>query len=253
MNPVIIRNVTIGEGIPKICVPIVGVSREEIVEEAKLITETEADLAEWRADWYEDVFDFDKVTGVLNELREILCDMPILFTFRTAKEGGEKSIETEVYRALNQAVIMSGNADLVDVELFVGDEVISTLTQFAHEKGVKVIASNHDFEKTPPKEEIIKRLQKMQSLEADILKIAVMPQRKEDVQTLLSATREMSSKYAKKPIVTMSMGELGVVSRIEGEIYGSSITFGTAKKASAPGQIPVEELKKLMKKVHESR
>ena len=35
MNPVIVRNVKIGEGVPKICVPIVGVTKEEIINEAK--------------------------------------------------------------------------------------------------------------------------------------------------------------------------------------------------------------------------
>ena len=36
MNPVVVRNVKIGEGIPKICVPIVGITREEILESGKI-------------------------------------------------------------------------------------------------------------------------------------------------------------------------------------------------------------------------
>ena len=252
MNPVVVRNIKIGEGIPKICVPIVGVTKGEIIEEAKIVAETSADLAEWRADWYEDVFDFNKVQDALKEIRNILGSIPILFTFRTTKEGGEKVIDTEMYIALNKMVVQTGNANLVDVELFSGEDVVKEIIDCAHEKGIKVIVSNHDFQKTPSAEEIITRLKTMQDLDADILKIAVMPQTKEDVKILLEATKEMSSKYAKKPIATMSMSELGVRSRIEGEIYGSAITFGAAKKASAPGQMPVEELKKKLLEVHDS-
>ena len=52
MNPVIVRNVKIGEGIPKICVPVVGVNAEEIRKEAEALLSIPADLVEWRADWY---------------------------------------------------------------------------------------------------------------------------------------------------------------------------------------------------------
>ena len=100
MNPVVIRNVKIGEGMPKICVPIVGVTEKEIVETARQIHDTPADLVEWRVDWFEGAFETQRVKLVLLQIRAILGDMPILFTFRTKKEGGEKSITPEAYRNL---------------------------------------------------------------------------------------------------------------------------------------------------------
>ena len=105
MKPLEIRNIRIGEGIPKICVPIVGKTKEEILGEAGKLSEVPADIAEWRADWYEDVFDVEKVKEVLKELRAILNETPLLFTIRTAKEGGEKDItpeKLEKIRALNE-------------------------------------------------------------------------------------------------------------------------------------------------------
>lgn len=250
MNPVIVRNVKIGEGIPKICVPIVGVTKEAIIEEAKTIAALPADIVEWRADWYEDVFMLEDVRSVLKSLRGILQEKPILFTFRTAKEGGEKAIDDLTYIALNKAVAESGEADLLDVELFSGETVVEEILNTAHQNHVQVIASNHDFEKTPSKEEIVSRLHKMQEIGADILKIAVMPKSPKDVITLLSATEEMSTQYAERPIVTMSMSGMGAVSRIAGETFGSAITFGSAKKASAPGQISVEKLFELLNELH---
>lgn len=252
MNPIMIRGVAIGEGIPKICVPIVGKTREEIVKAAAEIKTLPADLVEWRADWYEEVFEADVVLDVLQELRRILGKLPLLFTFRTKKEGGEKEIDEKNYRTLNQLVVESGLADLIDVEVFSGDEVVNDLVRMAHENEVKVIGSNHDFEKTPSKEEIIRCLQKMQELDVDLPKIAVMPKKKEDVLTLLVATEEMNRKYADRPIITMSMAGDGVISRVCGEVFGSALTFGAAGQASAPGQIGVKELRQILTILHES-
>ena len=67
-----------------------------------------------------------------------------------------------------------------------------------------------------------------------------------------SATLEMSEKYADRPIITMSMAGTGVVSRLTGETFGSALTFGAASKASAPGQIGVNELKQVLDIIHSS-
>ncbi|MBQ6315022.1 MAG: type I 3-dehydroquinate dehydratase [Mogibacterium sp.] len=250
MKTVKVRNTVIGEGMPKICVPIVGVTKEAILEEAKAITKLPADVVEWRIDWFEDVFDFDKLEDVLKALREVLGDMPILMTFRTSKEGGEKAIEDDVYADINIKAAQTGLVDMVDVEVFTGDEIVKKIIDGAHAAGVKVVASNHDFGKTPDKDDIVGRLRKMQDLGADIPKIAVMPNSKRDVLTLLAATEEMATEYADRPIITMSMAGTGVISRLAGEVFGSALTFGAAAKASAPGQMGVEDLKTVLTKLH---
>ena len=252
MNTVKVRNIEIGAGIPKICVPIVGVTKEEIIAEAKTFDSIPVDVVEWRVDWFENVFEFDKVEDVLKDLREALGETPILFTFRTSKEGGEKAIEPEPYKELNIQAAKSGYVDLVDVEVFTGDEIVKEIIENAHACGVKVVASNHDFDKTPEKDEIVRRLQKMQELNADIPKIAVMPTCKKDVLPLPSATEEMYTDYADRPIITMSMAGTGVISRLCGEVFGSALTFGAAKKASAPGQMGVEDLKTVLELLHKS-
>ena len=218
MNTIKVRNIEIGSGTPKIIVPIVGVTKQEIIDEAKTFDSIPVDVVEWRVDWFEDVFDFEKVEDVLKELRAVLGETPILMTFRTSKEGG--------------------------------DAIVTKIIDGAHAAGVKVIASNHDFHKTPEKSDIIYRLRKMQDMNADIPKIAVMPQNKKDVLTLLSATEEMTSLYADRPIITMSMAGTGVISRLCGEVFGSSMTFGAAKKASAPGQMGVKDLETVLGLLH---
>ena len=247
-----VRCVRIGEGIPKICVPIVGTTRDEILAAAKSFESVKKDVVEWRADWFEGVFDFAQVEAVLKELRRVLGNTPILFTFRTANEGGEKAIEPAAYAELNKRAAATGLIDLVDVEAFTGDEVVRDIIESAHESGVVVVASNHDFEKTPEKDEIVRRLRKMQELGADIPKIAVMPQSRKDVLTLLSATEEMASKYADRPIITMSMSATGLISRLCGECFGSALTFGAVGKASAPGQMNASDLSEILNLIHTS-
>ncbi len=252
MNPVKVRNVEIGTGIPKICVPIVGTTKEEILNAEETIKTTAADVVEWRVDWYEDIFDFEKTEETMRALRETIGEMPILFTFRTSKEGGEKAIETDVYVELNQKAARTGLIDLIDVEAFTGDDAVKAVIGTAHECGVKVVASNHDFQKTPEKEEIVSRLRRMQELGADIPKIAVMPQNKKDVLTLLSATEEMATDFADRPIITMSMSGTGVISRLCGEVFGSALTFGAVGKASAPGQMGAGDLQTVLGLLHKS-
>lgn len=242
-----VGNIEIGAGIPKVCVAIVGKTQEEILSAAREIMETTANLVEWRVDWFEEIFDFDKVRETLLMLREIMEDRPILFTCRTSKEGGEISLTEQQYKILNQVAIESEAIDLVDVEMFGYGKVSEELIRFAHENNVKVVGSNHDFDSTPSQEEIVRRLVFMQENGADIPKIAVMPQDAKDVLTLLAATEEMTREHDKTPVITMSMGAKGVISRVSGLLFGSAVTFAAVGKTSAPGQLEVEEVRKIMR------
>lgn len=237
-----VRGVKIGEGIPKITVPIVGKNDVEIIEEVQNLENAKYDLVEWRVDFYENVSDVNSVMDILIKIRTMIPKVPIIFTFRSKKEGGEKSIDFDDYIDLNIKVIESKLIDLVDVELFMGDKVVKKILNYAHKNDVKVIISNHDFEKTPSKDEIVRRLVNMIKIGGDIPKIAVMPQNQDDVLTLLSATNKIKEKYKDRPIITMSMGQLGLISRLCGQLFGSDLTFGSAGKVSAPGQIDTRDL-----------
>lgn len=248
-----IRDIVLGEGVPKVCVPLVEKTKENILNEAKNLKNIKLDIIEWRIDFYEEVQNSNQVIELLIELRKLLDNIPLLVTFRSKKEGGELEISTEYYINLNKEIIKSGYTDLIDIELFTGDEFVKELVECAYKNNVKVVMSNHDFNKTPTKEEIIKRLCKMQELKADIPKIAVMPKSPDDVLILLEATNEMVKNYADRPIITMSMEGIGLISRLSGEIFGSALTFGAAKIASAPGQIEVDKLYNVLNIIHESK
>ena len=248
-----VKNIRLGEGAPKICVPLVAKTKEEFLNSAKELEGIKLDLVELRIDHFNDVENLEEVKELAKNLREILKDTPILFTFRSLKEGGEKEISTEYYKTLNIEMAKTGLVDIVDVELFTGDEIVKEIVDTVHSVGVKVVMSNHDFNKTPEREEIVRRLCRMQELNADLPKIAVMPKSAGDVLKLLCATNDMVTKYAETPIITMSMGGLGVISRIAGETFGSALTFGAAKKASAPGQVDVNTLAGMLDVLHNAK
>lgn len=263
MKPIVqIRNMTLGEGQPKICVPLTDTDFYHLKQSAQNILKSPLDFVEWRADFYDFFREEAARTQALQMLRNVLGEIPILFTIRTKEEGGQADISTEEYEAINRSVIQSRLADLVDVELMKGDEVMTRLCIAAHPSAqsdsidvlsfapadssgsfVKIIGSRHDFKKTPPESEIVESLCKMQKLGADVAKYAVMPTCERDVLTLLSATLTMKESHNDTPVITMSMGRLGALSRVCGSLSGSSVTFGTAGNASAPGQLPANVLK----------
>ncbi|NLY46870.1 MAG: type I 3-dehydroquinate dehydratase [Tissierella sp.] len=247
-----VKGLNIGEGSPKIVVSIVEKNREDIIKKANSLKNMKVDIVEWRIDFYEDVFNIADVLDTLRELRNSLRDIPILFTFRTKKEGGNKEISMEEYTLLNKEVANSGNVDFIDIEMFSGDHIVEKNISNIHKAGVLVVGSHHDFDRTPEKEEIIYRLQKIQDMGADILKVAVMPKDIQDVIKLLDAANEMYTKYADSPLVAISMGPLGSISRLAGEVFGSSMTFGSAGEKSAPGQIPLDELVHFLGIIHRS-
>jgi 3-dehydroquinate dehydratase I len=246
IKTVTVKNVTFGEGIPKILVPITGTSPDDLRAQVDALAAHHVDVVEWRVDYFSHLADPAIVLATGRALAVQLSETPLLFTCRTQVEGGEAIIEDEAYGELNVALIESGTVDLVDVEYQRQRAVVERILATAHSHSVPVIASNHDFSGTPARDEILARLQEMQRLGADICKIAVMPHSASDVLILLDATLTMHEKYADRPLITMSMGRLGVVSRLSGQVFGSAASFGMVGTPSAPGQLDADDLHKVM-------
>ncbi len=251
MNPVqpssflTLRGVTLGTGAPKICVPVLGRCKAEVHVSAEAALLSHPDVVEWRVDWLG--ARIPEETGeILADLRAMFPDTPLLATFRTKNEGGEYALSPEEYEALLTALITSGEIDLVDIELFTGDDTVQRLLACARAHGVAAVVSNHDFHATPSQEELLRRLQRMQALGCDVAKIAVMPTSPQDVLTLLSATNQMKQRFPALPLITMSMGQLGMSSRLCGGIFGSALTFGSAGQSSAPGQADAVLLRRIL-------
>ena len=249
MESLKIRNMELGAGRPKICVPLTGSDQEQLQAEAEAAMKKSIDLVEWRGDCFCRVHDLTEMEQTAKNLRQQMGDCPILFTCRT--EDGRFSMSIRDYIELNKRMIATGCIDLVDVELFMGDMVCRELVEYAHTHHVAVVISNHEFEQTPDVDVMVRRLQSMRYLGADVPKIAVMPKNNRDVLKLLQATDTFNQWFGDCPIITMSMGKMGVISRLCGETFGSALTFATVGKASAPGQISVDEVETILDILHQ--
>ncbi len=233
----------------KTIVPITAKTKEQALAQAQVIANTaDADLAEFRIDLLSFASDTKQVIALGHELKKILGNKPMIATIRTKNEGGQLEISDVDYGKTYQAYLKNPFMDWLDVEMFRDQKVVSEIVQKAHQKKVLVVMSNHDFQKTPSQDEIEKRLLKQDQMGADILKIAVMPKSKQDVFTLMNATLKVSQQTT-KPLLTMSMGQLGTISRVATANMGGSYSFGMIGQASAPGQIDVTKLKQILQTV----
>lgn len=239
MKTVEIQGIPFGAGLPKLCVPLTGQGIPALLAELQFVTALPADLYEWRMDCF-----FGDPLSVLPTVTEGTQGKPLLCTLRTQGEGGKAQVSPEEYEERIRALLQAGGFGLVDLELACGEERVARLAKLAKERGIGVVVSKHDFEKTPSTMEISQTLTRMKELGADLPKYAVMPHDPGDVLALLSATWDAYEKAG--PVITMAMGELGKVTRAAGGVFGSCLTFGAGQNASAPGQLEAEELRAIL-------
>lgn len=244
-----VKHLVIGEGIPKICVPVTGITEEAILSQAAATKAAGPDLVEWRVDFYGHMREAKRVETMLEKLSAVLGDIPLLFTLRTDREGGSAHVEKEEYAAILMHAAACRETDLLDVEIMPDQEGAASIIAAAHENHTAVIGSNHHFEGTPANEEIDRIFSCMEQAGADILKMAVMPENSRDVVRMMERTVSWQEK-TRRPLITMSMGSLGGVSRMCGELTGSCVTFASVTRASAPGQIDMGLLKNILQVLH---
>jgi 3-dehydroquinate dehydratase-1 len=241
-----VRNTVIGGPDPLICIPVVAEDKKQLLDQAAILPPLSPDIVEWRVDGYKGVEDTADCLAALTALRAAIGDTPLIFTCRIEAEGGMQPISQKTRQALIQAAIRSGEIDIVDIELINDQAFIDTVRQTAQDHGVKLILSYHDFKKTPPADRIVDKLKQAQGAGADIAKVAVMPTGYGDVLTLLEATLQARTEAVTTPLVTMSMAQEGVITRMAGGLFGSDITFAIGQASSAPGQIPIGDLRQAM-------
>lgn len=242
-----IKGVTFGEGRPKICVPLAGDTGISLADEARIIAASGADAAEFRADRYPEGWQLPILLPALERVREILGDKPLIFTLRSAQEGGNAEFSQQQYLCVNRAVLSAGLADLIDIEFSQPTKTRQVLIAEAHARGMAVILSSHNFVHTPATADLIALLESMLSLGADMPKLSVMPHSPQDVLALLDASSRFHQRYPQQPFIAISSGSAGALSRFSGEIFGSALTFAAASAATArAGQIPVADMQALL-------
>jgi len=243
-SPIRIRGLEFGGSQPLFCIPIVPRDLSELAAEAETAHGLKPELIEWRADFLS-----SPTTSSLIEaarlLRTIAVSEAIIFTLRKKSEGGVQEVASDERHIFIETVLRSKLIDILDLELANEPQFLESLMAIARDHDIPVILAFHDFESTPLNEELLFTIETMRAQGAHIAKIAVMPRTRDDVLRLLQVTATARQLYPELPLVTMSMGALGIVTRIAGFLYGSDMSFASGKSGSAPGQIPIEDARRM--------
>lgn len=250
-NLLCIKGKIIGKGKPLVCVPVMESSKEEILRETRRLEEAHTEMIEWRVDAFENVESPNAIREILNEMKHIIKESILVYTFRSKNQGGCKALSAADIYDIHQVAAESEVVDFIDVEYFEAKNPQKEIAML-REMGAYVIASHHDFEQTPDTEVIRMLLEQIRESGADVVKLAVMPQNMWDVLHLLEETNRFHENHPDYPLITMSMGAKGGISRVAGEFFGSCVTFGAGGQASAPGQLPVKQLEEILHILHQS-
>ncbi|MCC7198074.1 MAG: type I 3-dehydroquinate dehydratase [Gammaproteobacteria bacterium] len=246
-KPLEARGRVIGEGRePLICTPLVASTRQALALELAEVQSLRPDLIEWRADFFERIADTAEVLDLARQLRSDAGDIPLLFTVRSHREGGQHiPLDDGEVASLYEAVCKSRAVDFVDFEMSAPAAQIALVRAACRGSGTRLVLSFHDFQSTPTAGELFAKFRHAQDLGGDAAKVAVMPATPEDVLTLLAATQKASRELG-IPLISISMGAHGALSRVAGWMFGSSVTFAAGQGVSAPGQVPVEDLRAVL-------
>jgi 3-dehydroquinate dehydratase-1 len=232
-----------GGRLPAICAPLVAASVQALDAEVQAVVARRPDLLEWRVDFVAGIHDSAQVLAAARRLRDAAGGIPILFTRRAQREGGQPiALDEPQVLGLYAAVIASGQVDLVDYEMENAAADVAHVQHLCAARGLPLVLSFHDFHGTPATADLMARFAQAHRLGADVAKLAVMPRNMSDVHRLLGATLEASSTLP-IPVISMAMGGLGAVSRLCGGAFGSALTFAVGASASAPGQIAIDDVR----------
>jgi 3-dehydroquinate dehydratase type I len=234
-----------GRDRPIVCVPIVATTPDDAVAQAARIAPLAPDAVELRADHLHNVSP-DLIRDLLPRLAPF--GLPLLFTNRIQAEGGAQAQDEATRIATIEAAIATCVPAFVDIELATAADLRDRVIAAGRAHNMPILLSFHDFAATPPDDTLIAHLRDMQAAGASAAKFALMPQSAADATRLLALCRAATSGAIAGftlPLAAMSMGAVGMITRVVGHHAGSSLTFAAVAPGggSAPGQLSIDELR----------
>ena len=214
------------------------------IEEAQAIDVLryhDADIIEWRADFLPK----EAILQVAPAIFEKFSGREIIFTIRTDKEGGNINLSDDDYVELLKNINAIYHPDYVDFEYFSHKNRFEEMLDFPN-----LVLSYHNFEETP--ENMMEILSELTSLTPKVVKVSVMARSEQDVLDLMNYTRGFKTLNPDQDFVTISMGQIGKISRITADLTGSSWSFASLDESSAPGQISLANMKQIQEILNEN-
>ena len=107
MKPLEIKHRVIGRGEPLICVPVVEQDAQSVIREITYLSQSTADMIEWRVDAFRDFTDYNAIRSVFEAVAPLLGEKLFLYTFRTAHQGGMAQVKAEQLDDLHDLAAVS--------------------------------------------------------------------------------------------------------------------------------------------------
>ncbi len=197
-----------------------------------------ADLIEIRVDMLEERVVPD-IVSVFRSVRDT-HGKPLIATIRSKAEGGAREISDEQrFRIFSEIVTFAGIIDVELGSLNLAEKVLALCRQH----GKRLMVSYHNFQETPPEAVLRDIVDRGRRLGADIVKIAVKANSRKDLGDLIRFT--VNNRDA--GLVTISMGRMGLASRLVTPLTGSLMTYGYLDSIASPGQLHVSDLVKYLR------
>lgn len=193
---------------------------------AKRLPKGIADHLEWRADHLGDAI--------------FPAALPWIVTARHPAEGGAGHLSTAARRALLESLLP--HAAIMDIEIR-SLTAMRHLADEARAAGVSVLASFHNFSRTPSARALATTARKAMDAGADMLKVATTAHSAADIANLLSLLDR-----PRLPTAVMAMGPLGMASRPLFASAGSVLNYGWLDQPNVPGQWSARDLASIIER-----
>jgi 3-dehydroquinate dehydratase type I len=216
-----------------LCIPIIAHDTKSAL---KKLTEAKAhaDVLELRLDLM-DSFDLHEMISS--------AEKPVIVTYRSKKEGGQGEVDPS---KVAEYLIKAAHEDAAYIDVELSMPVMLRTKIISDRKTSRVIISTHLVGHTPTKDDLLVLLDESVKAGGDIVKIVTMANSIEDNLRMLELVSEARKRGIE--IIAFCMGSLGRMSRIFSLAMGGYLTFTSLEtgEESASGQVPVQEMKRLL-------
>ncbi len=206
-----------------------------LAEDIAVARKCKPNVVEYRAD-LQDCIDADAIVQDLAIVRKKL-NLPILFTLRDKSEGGEFSGLPA--RRVQICAAAAPHVNAMDIEVAHARAFVS-IPRKVGDHTVSTVLSYHNFSATPSDDDLDRIVNKGVVGGADAVKIATSCVTRFDALRLLS----LSARAEEVPVIVVGMGPFGTMVRMIAPLFGSVIGYASLSEPVAPGQLPVEDLRR---------
>ncbi|MCT4458032.1 type I 3-dehydroquinate dehydratase [Lactiplantibacillus paraplantarum] len=236
MKEVIVGELTLTTGMPKIGVVLTGATREELLRKAGQILTSAAQLVVWRLNSYQELDNRAELVNTAAQLQQVLGTIPLVAMFAMASGPADIAEYYQTY----QTLVNNRSVAAVDIDLaMVNQPDFMTLTQQMRVNRIRLIASQTVTTATPA--ELLTTYQEL----AAVVRVTVAGQDAQVVLALMAAT-EQAHQQLSVPIIATATGKFGRYNSICGQLTGSAVAFGHVGRVGDQNQLAVSQVKQAL-------